>query len=120
MSSSIFLLTARAGRADFIQPSLGPLQPNFEDFMDFDLGNFINGFFFNFKAQDLHDLIFFADIFNTLTNNRLAPVPEEQTDELLKAIEFPMIGEFFYTYSTDCLINSIISQGLWTHKTCKI
>lgn len=30
--------TARAGRADFIQPSLGPLQPNFEDFMDFDLG----------------------------------------------------------------------------------
>ncbi|CRK93053.1 CLUMA_CG006597, isoform A [Clunio marinus] len=60
---------ARAGRADFIQPSLGPLQPNFEDFMDFDL-----------------------DIFNSLTNNRLAPVPEEQTEELLKAIEFPMIG----------------------------
>lgn len=31
--------TARgAGRADFIQPSLGPLQPNFDDFMDLDLG----------------------------------------------------------------------------------
>lgn len=33
-----------------------------------------------------------ADIFNSLTNNRLAPVPEEQTEDLLKAIEFPMIG----------------------------
>lgn len=34
-----FSLSARAGgRAEFIQPSLGPLQPNFEDFMDFDLG----------------------------------------------------------------------------------
>lgn len=35
---------------------------------------------------------YFADIFNSLTNNRLAPVPEEQTEELLKAIEFPIIG----------------------------
>lgn len=34
----------------------------------------------------------FTDIFNSLTNNRLAPVPEEQTEELLKAIEFPMIS----------------------------
>lgn len=34
----------------------------------------------------------FTDIFNSLTNNRLAPVPEEQTEDLLKAIEFPMIG----------------------------
>lgn len=36
--------------------------------------------------------MWFADIFNSLTNNRLAPVPEEQTEDLLKAIEFPMIG----------------------------
>ncbi|KAG5682669.1 hypothetical protein PVAND_012007 [Polypedilum vanderplanki] len=62
---------ARAGRADFIQPSLGPLQPcNFDDFMDFDI-----------------------DILNSLTNNRLAPVQEvPETEELLKAIEFPMIA----------------------------
>lgn len=63
----MFITARGAGRADFIQPSLGPLQPNFDDFMDLDL-----------------------DIFNF--TNRLAPVPEEQTDELLKAIEFP-IGE---------------------------
>lgn len=30
-----------AGRADFIQPSLGPLQPNFDDLMDLDL-DFLN------------------------------------------------------------------------------
>lgn len=65
-----YLNLARAGRADFIQPSLGPLQPNFEDFMDFDLG---------------------LDILNNLANNRLAPVPEEQTEDLFRAIEFPMI-----------------------------
>lgn len=29
----IFLI-ARAGLADFIQPSLGPLQPNLDDYMD--------------------------------------------------------------------------------------
>lgn len=28
------LLTAKAGIADFIQPSLGPLQPNLDDFMN--------------------------------------------------------------------------------------
>lgn len=80
--------TARAGRADFIQPSLGPLQPNFEDFMDFDLGEHpIQHLTTPNANQNL------SDIFNSLTNNRLAPVPEEQTEELLKAIEFPMIGE---------------------------
>lgn len=34
--------TARAGRADFIQPSLGPLQPNFDDLMDLDIGTYID------------------------------------------------------------------------------
>lgn len=51
-----------AGRADFIQPSLGPLQPNLDDLMDLDLD------FLNFP--------------------RLAPVPEEASDDLLKAIEY--------------------------------
>uniref|UniRef100_A0A182PZP1 BHLH domain-containing protein n=1 Tax=Anopheles farauti TaxID=69004 RepID=A0A182PZP1_9DIPT len=51
-----------AGRADFIQPSLGPLQPNLDDLMDLDLD------FLNFS--------------------RLAPVPEEASDDLLKAIEY--------------------------------
>lgn len=31
------------------------------------------------------------DILNNLANNRLAPVPEEQTEDLFRAIEFPMI-----------------------------
>lgn len=33
---------AKAGLADFIQPSLGPLQPNLDDYMDIDplQGNF--------------------------------------------------------------------------------
>lgn len=51
-----------AGRADFIQPSLGPLQPNLDDLMDLDLD------FLNFP--------------------RLAPVPEEASDDLLKAIDY--------------------------------
>ncbi|XP_049529710.1 uncharacterized protein LOC125948076 isoform X1 [Anopheles darlingi] len=51
-----------AGRADFIQPSLGPLQPNLDDLMELDLD------FLNFP--------------------RLAPVPEEATDDLLKAIDY--------------------------------
>lgn len=63
---------ARAGRADFIQPSLGPLQPNFDDFMDID-----------------------EDFFNSCELKRLAPVPEEETTEILKAIDntpsFPMM-----------------------------
>lgn len=55
---------AKAGRADFIQPSLGPLQPNFDDFMDIDL-----------------------EFLNNCDFKRLAPVPEEETTELLKAID---------------------------------
>ncbi|XP_055638976.1 MLX-interacting protein isoform X2 [Toxorhynchites rutilus septentrionalis] len=51
-----------AGRADFIQPSLGPLQPNFDDLMDLDLD------FLNFP--------------------RLAPVPEEGSEDILKAIDY--------------------------------
>ncbi|XP_058815980.1 MLX-interacting protein isoform X2 [Topomyia yanbarensis] len=51
-----------AGRADFIQPSLGPLQPNFDDLMDLDLD------FLNFS--------------------RLAPVPEEGSEDILKAIDY--------------------------------
>lgn len=62
---------ARAGRADFIQPSLGPLQPNLEDLMDIDFDTF--GF-----------------------GSRLAPVPEEETSDILKAIDsmsstYPML-----------------------------
>ncbi|XP_072943386.1 MLX-interacting protein isoform X2 [Epargyreus clarus] len=45
-----------AGLADFIQPSLGPLQPNLDDFMD--------------TYEPLHDL---------LSTPRLPPVPEETT-----------------------------------------
>ena len=52
---------------------------------------FFNGILFN-SFFSKHNFSFLADIFNSLTNNRLAPVPEEPTDELLKAIEFPMIG----------------------------
>lgn len=70
---SFLIIKARAGRADFIQPSLGPLQPNFEDFMDFDI-----------------------DLLNSWSNNRLAPVPEEQTEEILRAIEFPMMSKWTY------------------------
>lgn len=36
--SFILIIARGAGRADFIQPSLGPLQPNFDDFMELDLG----------------------------------------------------------------------------------
>uniref|UniRef100_A0A182V792 BHLH domain-containing protein n=1 Tax=Anopheles merus TaxID=30066 RepID=A0A182V792_ANOME len=63
-----------AGRADFIQPSLGPLQPNLDDLMDLDLD------FLNFP--------------------RLAPVPEEASDDLLKAIEYN------YTLGTNQLTNA--------------
>lgn len=94
--------TARAGRADFIQPSLGPLQPNFEDFMDFDI-----------------------DILNSWSNNRLAPVPEEQTEEILRAIEFPMMSKFIDTrkrqksiiLSFDFLL---ISQTQWVHQQLSV
>lgn len=55
-----------AGRADFIQPSLGPLQPNFDDLMDLDLD------FLNFP--------------------RLAPVPEEGSEDILKAIDYNYPG----------------------------
>ncbi|XP_065088365.1 MLX-interacting protein isoform X3 [Ochlerotatus camptorhynchus] len=57
-----------AGRSDFIQPSLGPLQPNFEDLMDLDLD------FLNFP--------------------RLAPVPEEGSEDILKAIDYNYPGGF--------------------------
>ncbi|XP_055591465.1 MLX-interacting protein isoform X2 [Uranotaenia lowii] len=51
-----------ANRADFIQPSLGPLQPNFDDLMDLDLD------FLNFP--------------------RLATVPEEGSEDILRAIDY--------------------------------
>ncbi|KAJ6635113.1 Carbohydrate-responsive element-binding protein [Pseudolycoriella hygida] len=57
------VLTAKAGIADFIQPSLGPLQPNLDDFM--------NGIPF----QELLNSQFLTD--------RLPPVPEEGTEDLL-------------------------------------
>lgn len=61
---------AKAGIADFIQPSLGPLQPNLDDFM--------NG-------------IPFQQLLNA--HSRLAPVPEEGGDELFMKgdYEFPAI-----------------------------
>ncbi|CAK1552105.1 unnamed protein product [Leptosia nina] len=46
-----------ASLADFIQPSLGPLQPNLDDFMD--------------TLEPLHDLL--------TSTSRLPPVPEETT-----------------------------------------
>ncbi|XP_062546534.1 carbohydrate-responsive element-binding protein isoform X2 [Armigeres subalbatus] len=55
-----------AGRADFIQPSLGPLQPNFDDLMDLDL--------------------------DFLSFSRLAPVPEEGSEDILKAIDYNYPG----------------------------
>lgn len=51
--------TARAGLADFIQPSLGPLQPNLDDIMD--------------TLEPLTDLI----------NTKLPSVPEEQSSDPL-------------------------------------
>uniref|UniRef100_A0A336M9X4 CSON013117 protein n=1 Tax=Culicoides sonorensis TaxID=179676 RepID=A0A336M9X4_CULSO len=79
---------ARAGRADFIQPSLGPLQPNFDDLMDIDLD------FLNFP--------------------RLAPVPEEETSEILRAIDntpnFPMIDSSNNATQTPMNIDSSASQ----------
>lgn len=54
---------------------------------------------------------FDLDIFNSLTNNRLAPVPEEQTEELLKAIEFPMIGSMDTSSMQDIMtVNSSNAQ----------
>lgn len=74
-------VTARgAGRADFIQPSLGPLQPNFEDLMDLDLD------FLNFS--------------------RLAPVPEEGSEDILKAIDYNYPGgteAVFRFYQGTCI-----------------
>ncbi|KAM7352370.1 MLX interacting protein mondo isoform 2-T5 [Cochliomyia hominivorax] len=51
-----------AGIADFIQPSLGPLQPNLDDI----------------------DLTFVE----LLQNSRLPPVPEEGTDEMIKNVDY--------------------------------
>ncbi|XP_059220881.1 protein WBSCR14 homolog [Stomoxys calcitrans] len=51
-----------AGIADFIQPSLGPLQPNLDDI----------------------DLTFVE----LLQNSRLPPVPEENSDELIKNVDY--------------------------------
>lgn len=55
---------AKAGRADLIQPSLGALQPNYDELMDIDFDFLMNC---DFK--------------------RLAPVPEEETTEIFKAID---------------------------------
>ncbi|KAG4074698.1 hypothetical protein HA402_008796 [Bradysia odoriphaga] len=63
---------AKAGIADFIQPSLGPLQPNIDDFM--------NG-------------IPFQELLNSQFSERLPSVPEEGADDLLRTgdYEFPAI-----------------------------
>lgn len=63
---------AKAGIADFIQPSLGPLQPNLDDFM--------NG-------------IPFQELLNTQFNARLPSVPEENSDDIFKVgdYDFPAI-----------------------------
>lgn len=46
----------------------------------------------------LFKILFSTDILNSLANNRLAPVQEvPETEELLKAIEFPLIGNFSHT-----------------------
>ncbi|XP_049821899.1 MLX-interacting protein isoform X2 [Aethina tumida] len=59
---------ARAGLADFIQPSLGPLQPNLDDYMD--------------TIDPLHDFM----------TNKLPPVPEEQHENLYKQSNWGYIG----------------------------
>ncbi|XP_011192829.1 protein WBSCR14 homolog isoform X1 [Zeugodacus cucurbitae] len=56
-----------AGIADFIQPGLGSLQPNIDD-IDLTI-----------------DALFFSEL---LQPNRLPPVPEEGTDEMLKNVEY--------------------------------
>ncbi|XP_059616210.1 carbohydrate-responsive element-binding protein isoform X2 [Phlebotomus argentipes] len=58
-----------AGIADFIQPSLGPLQPNLEDFMD--------------TCEPIPEL------FGT---SRLPPVQEEAPDDLFKSINLYIMG----------------------------
>ncbi|KAL9926367.1 uncharacterized protein LOC119640378 isoform X2 [Glossina fuscipes] len=52
-----------AGIADFIQPSLGPLQPNLDDIED-------------------------ITVVELLQNSRLAPVPEEGSEEMLKNVDY--------------------------------
>ncbi|XP_073824412.1 MLX interacting protein mondo isoform X3 [Musca autumnalis] len=54
-------IAREAGNADFIQPSLGPLQPNLDDI----------------------DLTFAE-----LLNSRLPPVPEEGSDEIIKNVDY--------------------------------
>ncbi|XP_061398154.1 protein WBSCR14 homolog [Musca vetustissima] len=54
-------IAREAGNADFIQPSLGPLQPNLDDI----------------------DLTFAE-----LLNSRLPPVPEEGTDDMIKNVDY--------------------------------
>ncbi|XP_031624205.1 MLX-interacting protein isoform X2 [Contarinia nasturtii] len=67
---------AKAGIADFIQPSLGPLQPNLEDFMN---------------ELPLQELI------NSHLSSRLPPVPEESSDDGMYrgdiSYDFPAIME---------------------------
>lgn len=58
-SNKIFHSAREAGIADFIQPSLGPLQPNFEE-----------------------------DLENLLNFRPLPTVPEEGTEELMKNVDY--------------------------------
>lgn len=75
---------ARAGLADFIQPSLGPLQPNLEDYMD--------------TFDPLQDFI----------NNKLPTVPEENnTDQMYKSETWG----FYEPTSTNCASTNLQVSG---------
>lgn len=80
-----FVFAARgAGRADFIQPSLGPLQPNFDDLMDLDLD------FLNFP--------------------RLPPVPEEGSEDILKAIEYNYPSGWWHSCNFEMKYSLFVSE----------
>lgn len=103
---------ARAGIADFIQPSLGPLQPNLDDFMN---GIPLQGKYFQHfwiriwcKSIDVNEFFFsfvhsiFTELIHSHLNSRLPPVPEEGTDDLIfrENYDFPaLLGEYSQNFS---------------------
>lgn len=77
-----FISVAKAGIADFIQPSLGPLQPNLDDFMsEIPLQGMHWKLFDWLDWNEPNHFFSFAELINNHLSSRLPPVPEEVTDE---------------------------------------
>lgn len=69
------MILAKAGLADFIQPSLGPLQPNLDDYMDtFEPLHGISGLMYLSDDHTNHNR------FAELITGKLATVPEENAN----------------------------------------